>query len=74
VEKKKGAKSHHELLQLLADFDEAEVKFSAEVIRQPPVVVVDAEVGRAHLADAQLLLLVRTGIGFYELVSAAILG
>ncbi len=46
-------------LELLADLDEAEVELAAKVVGQPPVVVVDAQVGRADLANAQLLLLVR---------------
>merc|ERR550532_2663668 len=54
----------HRLLQLcqfLPDLYEAEVQLAAEVVGQPPVVVVYAEVGRTHLAHSQLLLLVRAG-------------
>merc|ERR550532_555853 len=54
----------HRLLQLcqfLPDLYEAEVQLAAEVVGQPPVVVVYAEVGGTHLAHSQLLLLVRAG-------------
>ena len=44
--------------QFLANLDEAEVQLAAEVVGQTAVVVVDAQVGAAHLAHAQLLLLV----------------
>ena len=50
-----------QLRQVLPDLDEAEVKFPPEMVRQPPVVIVDPEVGRANLADSQLLLLVGAG-------------
>jgi len=49
------------LNQLLPDLDEAKVKFPTEVIGQSTVVVVDSQVGRTHLADAKLLLLVTGG-------------
>ena len=37
------------------------MELAAKVVGEPPVVVVDAEVGGADLAHAQLLLLVRAG-------------
>ena len=37
------------------------MKLAAKVVGESPVVVVDAEIGGADLADAQLLLLVRAG-------------
>ena len=46
---------------MVTNLDEAEVELAAEVVGEPPVVVVDAEVGGADLAHAQLLLLVRAG-------------
>ncbi len=50
--------TYGEVGELLADLDEAEVQLAAEVVGEAAVVVVDAEVGGAHLAHAQLLLLV----------------
>lgn len=51
-----------QLVQLLSDLDEAQVELPAEVIGQSTVVVVKAQVGGAHLAHPQLLLL-ETGRG-----------
>ena len=45
--------------QFIAQFDETQVQFTAKVVRQTPVIVVDAKVGAANLADAQFLLLIR---------------
>ena len=45
----------------IAHLDEPEVKLAAKVVGESPVVVVDAEIGGADFADAQLLLLVRAG-------------
>ena len=53
--------SHHQLSQFLPNLDESQMQLATEVIRQPPVVVMDAQVSRADLTDPQLLLLVRTG-------------
>ena len=45
----------------IANLNESEVKFAAKVVSESPVIVVDAEIGRADFADAQFLLLVRAG-------------
>ena len=49
--------TYPELVQLLADLNEAQVQFAAKVVGQAAIVVVEAEVGGAHLAHPQLLLL-----------------
>lgn len=51
-----------QLVQLLSDLDEAQVELPSEVISQSTVVVMQAQVGGAHLAHPQLLLL-ETGRG-----------
>jgi hypothetical protein len=54
-------KFHLKFCQFLPDLDEAEVQFAAKVVGEPPVVVVDPQVRRAHLTHPQLLLLVAAG-------------
>lgn len=48
---------HSQFLKLLPDLDEAQVQFPAKVVGEAAVVVVEAEVGGAHLTHPQLLLL-----------------
>lgn len=43
--------------QFLPDLDEAQVQLPAKVVGQATVVVVETQVGRAYLADTELLLL-----------------
>lgn len=52
-----GQTSHLELVQFLSDLDEAQMKLPTEMVSQAAVVVMEAEVGGAHLAHPQLLLL-----------------
>lgn len=49
--------THPELVKLFSDFDKPDVKLAPEVVRQTPVVVVESQVGGAHLTHSQFLLL-----------------
>jgi hypothetical protein len=49
------------MFQFFSDLDETKMELSSKVIRQPTVIVVDAEVGGADFAHPKLLLLVRAG-------------
>lgn len=49
--------SHPQFLELLTDFNEAQVKLSTEMVGKATVIVMETQVGRAHLTDPELLLL-----------------
>lgn len=50
-----------QLLQFLPDLDEAQVQLPSEVVGQATVIVVETQIGRAHLTYPQLLLLEARG-------------
>lgn len=55
----KKAEPYLQIPQFIPNGNEPKMQLSPKVISQPPVVVVNTEVRRAHLTHAQLLLLVR---------------
>lgn len=54
--------SYPQFFKFFSDFDEAYMQFSSEMICESAVIIVEAEVSRAHLTHTQLLLL-ETGRG-----------